>query len=130
MASGSAIPEGLLYHPEHGWALLEADTATFGITDYAQDLLGELVFWDPPQVGETVSAGEPYTELESLKATSAVVAPLSGEIVEVNDAAAQGPEIINDDPYGAGWLVRVVPTDVKESESLLSALGYADATTG
>ena len=93
-------PEGLLYHPEHDWVRIDGDVAAFGITWYAQDSLGEIVFFDPPEVGTQVTQGESYAEVESVKAVSDVIAPLSGEIVEVNTALADAPERINDDPYG------------------------------
>ncbi len=123
MADASYPPE-LRYHPEHDWARIDADIATFGITWYAQDTLGEVVFFEPPEVGKTVAAGEPYTEVESVKAVSDVVAPLSGEIVEVNEALSDAPETINDDPYGAGWMVKVRLSDAGEAEGLLSAEAY------
>ena len=100
------LPRDLLYHAEHDWARIEASDATLGITWYAQDALGEVVFFEPPAVGTTLTKDEPYAEVESVKAVSDVVAPLSGEIVEVNDALADEPGAINEDPYGAGWLVR------------------------
>jgi len=121
----SEIPEGLLYHPEHDWARIEGDTATLGITDHAQDLLGEIVFWDAPEVGATVKAGEAYTELESTKAVSDVIAPLSGEITEVNSAIAETPEKVNDDAYGEGWLVKIKLSDPSEADALLSPSDYA-----
>jgi glycine cleavage system H protein len=117
-------PSDLLYHPEHDWARVDGDTATFGITWYAQDQLGEVVFFDPPAVGSTVGKDEPYTEVESVKAVSDVVAPLSGEVVEVNEALKDKPEAINDDPYGDGWLVKVRLSDTSEPESLLDADAY------
>jgi glycine cleavage system H protein len=117
-------PEGLVYHPEHDWARLDGDTATFGITWYAQDALGEVVFFEPPQVGAAVTKDEPYAEIESVKAVSDVVAPLSGEIVEVNPALGDTPETVNEDPYGDGWLVKVKLSDPSEAESLLSATDY------
>src|SRR5579875_1656991 len=101
----ASYPEDLHYHPEHDWARIEGGEATFGITWYAQDSLGEVVFFEPPKVGAQVRKDEPYTEIESVKAVSDVIAPLSGEVVAVNDALADAPETINDDPYGAGWLV-------------------------
>src|SRR3982074_916645 len=101
-----SYPDDLLYHPEHDWARLDGDTATFGITWYAQDALGEVVFFDPPKLGPTITKEEPYTEVESVKAVSDVIAPLSGEVVEVNEALGQSPETINEDPYGEGWLVK------------------------
>jgi glycine cleavage system H protein len=120
----ASYPEELLYHPEHDWARVDGDIATFGITWYAQDTLGEVVFFEPPAVGAKVTKDEPYTEVESVKAVSDVFAPLSGEIVEVNEALGAEPAAINEDPYGAGWLVRVRLSDPSETESLLSAADY------
>jgi glycine cleavage system H protein len=120
----AVYPEGLVYHAEHDWARLDGDAATFGITWYAQDALGEVVFFEPPQVGAAVTKDEPYAEIESVKAVSDVVAPLSGEIVEVNPALSDTPETVNEDPYGDGWLVKVKLSDPSEAESLLSATDY------
>jgi len=120
----ASYPTDLLYHPEHDWVRIEGDTATFGITWYAQDALGEVVFVDPPEVGTTVTKDEPYAEVESVKAVSDVIAPLSGEIVEVNTALADTPEAINDDPYGAGWLVKVRISDEGEQAALLDQAAY------
>jgi glycine cleavage system H protein len=120
----ASYPEELLYHPEHDWARVEGDTATFGITWYAQDALGEVVFFDPPEVGSQVTKDQPYTEVESVKAVSDVFAPLSGEIVAVNDALADRPETVNEDPYGDGWLVRVKLAHPSETESLMDASTY------
>jgi glycine cleavage system H protein len=120
----ASYPDDLLYHPEHDWARIDDDVATFGITWYAQDSLGEVVFFDPPQVGTGVRAGESYAEVESVKAVSDVIAPLSGEIVEVNDALGDGPEKINEDPYGEGWMVKVKLSDPSERDALLSAEAY------
>ncbi|MEA2319841.1 MAG: glycine cleavage system protein [Solirubrobacteraceae bacterium] len=117
-------PEDLLYHPEHDWVRMDGDVATFGITWFAQDALGEVVFFDPPEVGSTVAKDQPYAEVESVKAVSDVVAPLSGEIVEVNTALGDAPEAINSDPYGEGWLVRVRLSDPSERESLMDAESY------
>ncbi len=117
----ASYPDDLLYHPEHDWARIEDGRATFGITWYAQDSLGELVFWDPPAVGTEVAAGQPYAEVESVKAVSDVIAPLSGRVVEVNEGLAESPEIVNADPYGEGWMVRVELADPSERESLLGA---------
>ena len=125
----ASYPEDLLYHPEHDWVRIGGADATFGITWYAQDQLGEVVFFDPPKVGDTVSKDEAYTEVESVKAVSDVVAPLSGEIVEVNAALSENPAIINEDPYGEGWLVRVRLTDHSERDSLMDAAAY-QATLG
>ncbi len=119
-------PEDLKYHPEHDWARIEGDTATFGITWYAQDALGEVVFFDPPAVGASVSAGESYAEVESVKAVSDVFSPLSGEITEVNEGLADTPEKINDDPYGEGWLVKVKLSDPSEVDSLLDVEKYKE----
>jgi glycine cleavage system H protein len=119
-----SYPADLLYHAEHDWARVENETATFGITWYAQDSLGEVVFFDPPEVGKTVTKDEPYTEVESVKAVSDVVAPLSGEIVEINDALADQPETINEDPYGDGWLVKVKLSDPSETGSLMDSQAY------
>ena len=117
-------PDGLLYHAEHDWARVEGEQATFGITWYAQDSLGEVVFYDPPEVGSTIAKDSPYAEVESVKAVSDVVAPLSGEIVEVNEALADAPEQVNGDPYGEGWLVKVRLGDPAEVESLMAASEY------
>ena len=117
-------PDELKYHPEHDWARIEGDEATFGITWYAQDALGEVVFYDPPEVGSTVSANESYAEVESVKAVSDVFAPLSGEVVAVNESLSDAPEHINDDPYGEGWLVKVKLSDPGEVDSLLDVEAY------
>ncbi len=123
----ASYPTDLLYHPEHDWARVEGEHATFGITWYAQDSLGEVVFFDPPQVGAHVEQGEAYTEVESVKAVSDVYAPLSGEIVEVNQTLSEKPEAINDDPYGDGWLVKVRLADHDQLGSLLDAAAYKGA---
>ena len=120
----ASYPDGLLYHPDHDWALVDGDTATFGITWFAQDALGEVVFFDPPDVGSTVTAGEFYAEVESVKAVSDVIAPLSGEIIEVNTALADTPEAINDDPYEAGWMVKIKLSDPSETDGLLDRDTY------
>ncbi len=132
MAQGSYPPE-LLYHPEHDWARIsedDPDHAMFGITWYAQDALGEVVFFEAPAPGSTLSKDAPYTEVESVKAVSDVVAPLSGEVVEVNEAVAANPGIINEDPYGAGWLVKVRLSDPSELQALLDASSYIATLTG
>jgi glycine cleavage system H protein len=121
-----SYPEDLLYHPEHDWARIDGDEAVFGITWYAQDSLGELVFFDLPEVGETITANEPYAELESVKAVSDVYSPMSGEITEVNQALGDAPETINADPYGDGWLVKVKLSDPSEKGALLSAEAYKE----
>jgi glycine cleavage system H protein len=120
----ASYPDDLLYHPEHDWVRLDGDTAQFGITWFAQDALGEVVFFDPPEVGSTVTKDESYAEVESVKAVSDVIAPMSGEIVEVNTALGDSPEAINEDPYGEGWMVRVKLSDPSEKDSLLDAKAY------
>jgi glycine cleavage system H protein len=122
-------PQDLLYHAEHDWARIEDEHATLGITWYAQDALGEVVFVEPPAVGTTLTKDEPYAEVESVKAVSDVVAPLSGEIVAVNEALAEEPGSINEDPYGAGWLVKIRLSDPAESGTLMDAEAYT-ATLG
>jgi glycine cleavage system H protein len=122
----ASYPDDLKYHPEHDWARIEGDQATFGITWYAQDALGEVVFFDPPEVGSQLSKDQPYAEVESVKAVSDVFAPLSGEIVEVNASLADTPENINSDPYGDGWMVRVRLSDQSEVDSLLDVDAYRD----
>ena len=117
-------PDGLLYHPEHDWAKIEGDSATFGITWYAQDALGEVVFYDPPPVGTQVTKDQPYAEVESVKAVSDVFAPLSGEVTEANEELSDAPESINSDPYGGGWLVKVKLSDPSETESLMDPAAY------
>ena len=119
-------PEDLKYHPEHDWARIEGDVATFGVTWYAQDTLGEVVFYDPPEVGSTVAKDAAYAEIESVKAVSDVFAPLSGEIVEVNEALSDSPEKINQDPYGDGWMVKVKLSDPSEVDQLLDVAAYRD----
>jgi glycine cleavage system H protein len=125
----ASYPDDLMYHEEHDWARVDGDTATFGITWYAQDALGEVVFFDAPSVGTAVTKDQPYAEIESVKAVSDVVAPLSGEIVEVNDALSQTPETVNEDPYGDGWLVKVRLSDPSEAESLMAAADYQASLT-
>jgi glycine cleavage system H protein len=117
-------PDDLKYHSEHDWARIDGDEATFGITWYAQDTLGEVVFFTPPAVGSTLTKDESYTEVESVKAVSDVVAPLSGEVVAVNEDLASDPQKINEDPYGDGWLVRVRLSDPGEVDSLMDAAAY------
>jgi glycine cleavage system H protein len=120
----ASYPEELLYHPEHDWVRIDGDVATFGITWFAQDALGEVVFFDPPEVGATVTKDESYAEVESVKAVSDVIAPLSGEIVEVNTSLGDSPETINSDPYGEGWLVKVRLSDPSEKDALLDQPSY------
>ena len=128
--SQASYPDELLYHPEHDWARIEGDEATLGITWYAQDSLGEVVFFEPPSVGTELARDSSYAEVESVKAVSDVVAPLSGEVIEVNDSLAKAPEAINEDPYGAGWLVRVRLSDPAEREQLLDAATYRSGLAG
>ena len=128
--SEASYPEDLRYHPEHDWARIEGETATLGITWFAQDSLGEIVFFDPPQVGATITKDDPYAEVESVKAVSDVIAPLSGEVVEVNDALADSPEKVNEDPYGEGWLVKVRLTSPEEADTLLGVAEYRKLLDG
>ncbi|MBE2314705.1 glycine cleavage system protein GcvH [Solirubrobacter sp. CPCC 204708] len=120
----ASYPDDLKYHSEHDWARIEGDTATLGITWYAQDQLGEVVFFDPPAVGTSINKDSPYAEVESVKAVSDVVAPLSGEIIEVNEALKDSPEQINEDSYGEGWLVKIKLSDPSEGDSLMDAESY------
>jgi glycine cleavage system H protein len=129
----ASYPEDLLYHPEHDWARIDAaepDHAVLGITWYAQDALGEVVFFDPPAVGTALTKDAAYAEVESVKAVSDVIAPLSGEIVAVNAGLAENPALINEDPYGEGWLVRVRLADASESAALLDAAAYRATLDG
>jgi glycine cleavage system H protein len=123
-------PEDLKYHPEHDWARIDGEEATFGITWYAQDALGEVVFFEPPEVGASVSKDSPYSEVESVKAVSDVYAPLSGEVLAVNEALADNPEQINEDPYGDGWLVQVRLSDPSEVDGLLDVAAYRELLSG
>jgi len=120
----ASYPQELLYHPEHDWVRIEGDVATFGITWHAQDALGEVVFFDPPSVGSQLTQHEPYTEVESVKAVSDVIAPMSGEVIEVNDSLGEAPEALNDDPYGAGWIVKVRVSDAAQTAALLDRDAY------
>ena len=123
----ASYPDDLKYHSEHDWARIDGDTATLGITWYAQDQLGEVVFFDPPAVGTTIAKDSPYAEVESVKAVSDVIAPLSGEIVEVNEALKDAPEQINDDSYGEGWLVKIKLSDPSEADGLMDAESYRNS---
>jgi glycine cleavage system H protein len=120
----ASYPDDLKYHEEHDWARVEGEEATFGVTWYAQDALGEVVFFDPPEIGAQVTKDQSYAEVESVKAVSDVFAPLSGEVVAVNEVLSESPEKINEDPYGEGWLVRVRLSDPSEVDSLLDADAY------
>ncbi len=124
MTVAESYPEDLRYHPEHDWAHLEGDEAVLGITWFAADSLGELVHFEPPEVGATVTKDEPYGEVESVKAVSDVIAPLSGEVLEVNGDVVDAPETVNDDPYGRGWLVRIRLSDPSEVDTLLDVDAY------
>jgi glycine cleavage system H protein len=117
-------PEDLLYHPEHDWARVEGETAVLGITWHAQDALGEVVFFEPPAVGTQITQNEAYAEVESVKAVSDVFAPLSGEVIEINGLLSDSPEMVNDDPYGDGWMVKVRLSDPAEQGSLLDQPTY------
>ncbi len=119
-----SYPEDLKYHPEHDWARLEGEVATFGITWFAQDALGEVVFYEPPEVGTEVKKDQSYAEVESVKAVSDVYSPLSGEVTEVNEQLSDGPEKINEDPYGEGWMVKVKLSDPSEADALMDAAAY------
>jgi glycine cleavage system H protein len=121
-----SYPDDLKYHPEHDWARVEGDTATFGITWYAQDSLGEVVFFEPPEVGTEVSKDTAYAEVESVKAVSDVYAPLSGEVTAVNEVLDDSPERINEEPYGEGWMVKVKLSDPSEAEALMDAAAYQE----
>jgi glycine cleavage system H protein len=119
-----SYPDELRYHPEHDWARIDGEMATFGVTWYAQDALGEVVFYEPPEVGKEVKKDEAYAEVESVKAVSDVYAPLSGEVTEVNAALAENPEKINQDPYGDGWMVKVKLSDPSEGDALMDSADY------
>jgi glycine cleavage system H protein len=122
----ASYPDELRYHEEHDWARIDGDQATFGVTWYAQDALGEVVFFDPPEVGAAVTKDETYAEVESVKAVSDVFAPLSGEIVEVNEALGDSPERINQDPYGEGWMIKVRMSDPSEVDRLMDVEAYKE----
>jgi glycine cleavage system H protein len=126
VAAAASYPEELKYHREHDWAKVDGDTATIGITWYAQDALGEIVHFEPPEQGSSVAKDESYGEVESVKAVSDLVSPLSGEVVEVNQAVVDEPEKINEDPYGEGWLIKVRLSDPPEVEELLDVAAYKD----
>jgi glycine cleavage system H protein len=124
VAAEESYPEELSYHREHDWARIEGDTATLGITWYAQDALGEIVHYEPPEEGSSIARDESYGEVESVKAVSDLIAPLSGEVVEVNSKVVDAPETVNEDPYGEGWLVRIRLSDPGEADDLLDAGAY------
>src|SRR5215204_3242689 len=124
MAAEESYPEELHYHREHDWVRIQDGEAVFGITWYAQDALGELVHYEAPEVGASVTKDSSYGEVESVKAVSEVIAPLSGEVVEVNQTVIDSPETVNEDPYGAGWLIRIRLSDPGEDDNLLDAESY------
>ena len=125
----ASYPDDLRYHPEHDWARIDGDVATFGITWFGQDALGEIVFFDAPEVGKTVSKDGSYAEVESVKAVSDVIAPMSGEVIEVNDTLTSSPELVNEDPYGEGWLVKVRLSDPSEADELMDHETYEGSLT-
>jgi len=122
--AAESYPDDLRYHPEHDWARVDGDEATLGITWFAQDALGELVHYEAPEVGSTLTKGQPCGEVESVKAVSDVVSPLSGEVLEIHQKAVDEPEIVNEDPYGEGWLIRIRVTESAEADSLMDAEAY------
>jgi glycine cleavage system H protein len=124
VAASESYPDGLLYHPEHDWARIDGDEAVLGVTWFAQDALGELVHYEPPDVGATVSKDASYGEVESVKAVSDLISPLSGEVLEVNQKVVDAPETVNDDPYGDGWLIRIRMASPEERDQLLDVAGY------
>jgi glycine cleavage system H protein len=123
VAADETYPDGLRYHPEHDWASIHGEDATIGVTWYAQDALGELVHYEPPDVGATISKDNAYGEVESVKAVSDLISPLSGEVLEVNEAVVDAPELVNEDPYGA-WLVRIKLSDIAEPDALMDVEAY------
>ena len=124
MAASESYPEELQYHPEHDWARIDGDEAVLGITWFAQDALGELVHYEPPDVGSNVAKDSSYGEVESVKAVSDLISPLSGEVLEVNQKVIDAPEMVNDDPYGEGWLIRIRMSNTEELDQLLDVPGY------
>ena len=126
MPAAESYPDDLKYHPEHDWARIEGEEAALGITWFAQDSLGELVHYEAPAVGSAVAKNESYGEVESVKAVSDIVAPLSGEVLEVNQKVVDAPETVNEDPYGEGWLIRIRLSDPAEADALLEADAYRE----
>ncbi len=124
MASSESYPDDLLYHPEHDWARIEGDEAVLGVTWYAQDALGELVHYEAPDIGASISKDSSYGEVESVKAVSDLITPLSGEVLEVNQKVVDAPETVNEDPYGDGWLIRIRLTNPGEQADLLDLAAY------
>lgn len=128
--SDETYPADLRYHLEHDWVRVDGDEATFGVTWYAQDALGEVVYYDPPDVGASTTAGQSYGELESVKAVSDIIAPASGEVLAVNDKVEGAPELVNSDPYGDGWLIRVRLSDPSELDALMDEAAYRSYLQG
>ena len=126
MAADESYPDELLYHAEHDWARIDGDEAVLGITWFAVDALGELVHFEPPRVGASVTKDRSYGEVESVKAVSDVIAPLSGEVLEVNEKVVDAPETVNEDPYGNGWLIRIRLAEPSERDQLLDVAGYRE----
>ena len=126
MAAAESYPDDLKYHEEHDWARIEGDEAVLGVTWYAQDALGELVHYEAPDVGAPISKDSSYGEVESVKAVSDLVSPLSGEVLEVNGRVVDAPETVNEDPYGNGWLLRIRVADPSEADALLDAGAYRE----
>jgi glycine cleavage system H protein len=124
VAAAETYPEDLKYHPEHDWARIEGDEAVLGVTWFAVDALGELVHFEPPQAGAAVAKDSSYGEVESVKAVSDLIAPLSGEVIDVNQQVVDSPETVNEDPYGAGWLIRIRLSDTSEVDALLDLAAY------
>ena len=124
MAANESYPEDLLYHPEHDWARIEGDEAVLGVTWWAADSLGELVHYEPPAEGAAIAKDQPYGEIESVKAVSDLISPLSGEVLEVNQKVVDAPETVNEDPYGDGWLIRIRMTNASERDELLDVAAY------
>jgi len=126
VAADESYPDELLYHAEHDWARIDGDEAVLGITWFAVDALGELVHFEPPRVGASVTKDRSYGEVESVKAVSDVIAPLSGEVLEVNEKVVDAPETVNEDPYGNGWLIRIRLAEPSERDQLLDVAGYRE----
>jgi len=126
VASEETYPDDLKYHPEHDWARIDGGEAVLGVTWYAQDALGELVHYEPPDEGQQISKDESYGEVESVKAVSDLISPLSGEVIEVNRKVVDEPETVNADPYGEGWLIRIRMGDPSEVDQLLDAAAYRE----
>jgi len=124
VAAAEAYPDELKYHPEHDWARIDGDEATLGISWFAQDSLGELVHFEPPEAGATIGKDSSYGEVESVKAVSELISPLSGEVIEINQKVVEAPETVNEDPYAEGWLVRIRLSDPSEADTLLDAAAY------